>query len=205
MMLELDHLAVASATLEEGRAHVEAALGVALQAGGQHARFGTHNLLLGLDDGLYLEVIAVDPAAPAPTVPRWFDLDRFTGPPRLGTWICRCADLEAALAQAPDGAGVPVDLARGDLRWRMAVAADGGMPFGGAFPSLIQWQGAHPAARLTPSGCRLRRLEVAHPQADALRVALSGMLVDPRVAIAQGASMAMHAEIETPHGLRVLA
>ena len=204
MMLELDHLAVAAATLEEGRAHVEAALGVTLQAGGQHARFGTHNLLLGLEDGLYLEVIAVDPAAPAPAVPRWFDLDSFGGAPRLGTWICRCDDLEAALARAPEGAGVPVDLARGDLRWRMAVAQDGRMPFCGAFPALIQWQGAHPAARLTPSGCRLRRLVIAHPAADDLRRALSGLIDDTRVAIEAGAIMALQAEIETPHGLRRL-
>ena len=204
MMLELDHLAVAAETLEEGRAHVEAALGVALQPGGQHARFGTHNLLLGLEDGLYLEVIAIDPDAPVPGVARWFDLDRFAGPPRPGTWICRCDDLEAALAAAPAEAGVPVDLARGDLRWRMGVAADGRMAFDGAFPSLIQWQGAHPAARLAPSGCRLRRLEVAHPEAAALGATLSGMLRDPRVVVLQGPSMALRAEIETPHGVRVL-
>lgn len=204
MMLELDHLAVAAATLEEGRAHVEQALGVVMQAGGQHARFGTHNLLLGLEDGIYLEVIAVDPAAPAPAVPRWFSLDSFAGTPRLGTWICRCDDLEAALARAPDGAGAPVELARGDLRWRMAVAQDGRMPFGGAFPSLIQWQGVHPAARLTPSGCRLRRLLIVHPDADDLRRALTGLIDDARLAIEAGAIMALQAEIDTPHGLRRL-
>lgn len=204
-MLELDHLAVAAETLEAGRAHVEAALGVALQAGGQHAHFGTHNLLLGLEDGLYLEVIAVDPAAPTPAVARWFDLDRFRGGPRLGTWICRCADLEAALALSPASAGAPVDLARGDLRWRMAVAADGRMPFGGAFPALIQWQGAHPAARLAPSGCRLRRLIVQHPEAAALRAALGPVMSDPRLQIEAGSTMALLAEIETPSGLRVLS
>ena len=204
-MLALDHLAVAAATLEEGRAHVEAALGVALQQGGQHAHFGTHNLLLGLEDGLYLEVIAVDPAASPPAWPRWFDLDRFAGAPRMGTWICRCDDLQAALAQAPATAGHPVDLARGDLSWRMAVAADGRMPFDGAFPALIQWQGTHPAARLAPSGCRLQRLEVAHPDPEGLRQALAGMLADPRVAIVTGPEVALRAEIMTPHGLRVLA
>ena len=76
-MLELDHLAVSGETLEAGRAHVEDALGVTLQPGGQHRHFGTHNLLLGLEDGLYLEVITVDPSAPDPDYPRWFDLDRF--------------------------------------------------------------------------------------------------------------------------------
>ncbi|MGR3505425.1 MAG: VOC family protein [Paracoccaceae bacterium] len=203
-MLELDHLAVAAETLEAGRAHVEAALGVAMQTGGQHAHFGTHNLLLGLEDGLYLEVISVDPAVPLPAAPRWFDLDRFAGGPRLGTWICRCDDLEAALDKAPDDAGAPVELARGDLRWRMGVAPDGRMPFAGGFPALIQWQGAHPAARLASSGCRLHRLVVAHPEAQALRGALAKAGADMLVVIAQGESIALRAEIETPHGLRVL-
>ena len=59
----------------------------------------THNRLLGLGD-LYLEVIAADPSAPRPAWPRWFDLDRFTGAPRLTNWICACDDLEAAVAAA---------------------------------------------------------------------------------------------------------
>lgn len=203
-MLELDHLAVAAPTLEQARAHVEATLGVSMQPGGQHARFGTHNALLGMEDGLYLEAIAVDPDAAAPAAARWFDLDRLTGAARLGTWICRCDDLEAALALAPEAAGAPVDLARGDLRWRMAVAADGRMPFGGAFPALMQWQGAHPAARLAPSGCRLRYLVVTHPQASALQAALAPLLTDARLVIEAGANVGLRAEIDSPAGLRIL-
>ena len=64
--MRLDHLAVAAESLGVGRAVVEDQLGLRLQDGGRHAHFGTHNLLLGLEDGLYLEVIAVDPDAPAP-------------------------------------------------------------------------------------------------------------------------------------------
>jgi hypothetical protein len=174
--MRLDHLAVSAATLDEGVAAVEAALGVALVAGGQHPHMGTHNRLLGLGD-VYLEVIAVDPAAPAPAWPRWFDLDRFAGPPRLTNWIAACDDLDAEVALGPDGVGVPVALARGDLRWRMAVPATGRLPFDDAFPALIQWQGtAHPVQRLPDSGLRLVRLEVAHPEADALRATLAGRL-----------------------------
>ena len=124
-MLTFDHLAVAATSLPEGRRAVEEALGVRLQTGGQHAHFGTHNLLLGLEDGLYLEVIAVDPRAAPPRQPRWFNLDRFQGTPRLGNWICRTDDLTAARAALP-GIGEPVSLARGDLRWRMAVPDDPG-------------------------------------------------------------------------------
>ena len=123
----LDHLAVSAGALAEGVAHVEDALGVRLSTGGQHPAMGTHNRLLRLGD-VYLEVIAIDPFATPPGRPRWFDLNNFTGPPRLTNWIARCADLDAALALAPPGSGTPMALARGDLAWRMAVPDDGRLP-----------------------------------------------------------------------------
>ncbi|MDO9640083.1 MAG: VOC family protein [Pseudotabrizicola sp.] len=201
-MLRFDHLAVSCTALDEGAAWAEDALGLPLVAGGQHPHMGTHNRLLRLGDA-YLEVIAIDPAAPAPGWPRWFGLDGFAGVPRLTNWVVACDDLDAALAQAPDGAGVAVDLARGDLRWRMGVPGDGQLPFGGAFPALIQWQGPHPAPRLPDSGARLARLVITHPDAAGLRVALAG-LADPRVVVEAG-PLALRAEIDTPHGRRVLA
>ncbi len=109
MRLALDHIALAAETLEAGVAHAEAALGLPLAGGGAHALMGTHNRLLGLGD-LYFEVIAIDPTAPKPPHPRWFDLDRFRGPPRLTNWICR-----ADLRHAPPEAGRVLDVARGDL------------------------------------------------------------------------------------------
>lgn len=87
----------------------------------------------------------------------------------------------------------------------MAVPADGRLPFDGCFPALIQWQGAlHPAAALPDSGVRLTRLEIAHPQAAALRAALAGRLSDKRVVIVAGPAKAMRASFATPNGLRVL-
>ena len=200
--MRLDHLSVAAERLEAGRAVVEERLGLPLQPGGRHAHFGTHNLLLGLADGLYLEVIATDPEASAPGYPRWFDLDRFHGAPRLSNWICAVDDLDAAIARHP-AAGAAVDLARGDLRWRMAVPGDGVLPFDNRFPGLIEWQaGGHPSARLADVGARLERLVVAHPEAGALRAELSDMN-DPRVVFEPGAP-GLRAEIATPHGVRVL-
>lgn len=202
-MLELDHLAIAAETLEAGRVYVEDMLGVPLQPGGQHDYFGTHNALLGLADGLYLEVIAIDPDASKPAYPRWFDLDRFDGAPRITNWICRSQDLDQAVAMHP-GAGTPVALERGDLRWRMAVPSDGILPMGGGFPALMQWSGQdHPAKRLSPSGCRLTRLTVTHPEADALRDQLAGHLVDHRIVIEVGAP-GFETDFETPSGRRVL-
>lgn len=201
MSVRLDHLAVSALSLEEGVAHVEAVLGLPLAAGGKHAYMATHNRLLGLGD-IYLEVIAADPGAVRPAWPRWFDLDRFAGPPRLTNWICACDDLDEALATAPAGTGQPVDLERGDLRWRMAVPEDGILPFGGGFPALIQWQGAHPAQRLPDQRARLKMLEIVNPRAEDLRNAVS--LKDDRVRIVQGEAIALRAEIMTPQGVRVL-
>jgi hypothetical protein len=201
-MLELDHIAVAGATLEEAVRHVEEALGCTLGPGGRHDHMGTHNRLLGLGPDVYLEAIAVDPAAAAPAWPRWFRLDAFAGKPRLANWILRTDDLDAALARAPKGAGVATALARGDFRWRMGIPADGCLPFDDAYPALIEWQGGlKPQDRLADAGIRLIRLEVAHPEADALRSALP--LADPRIVIVVGAR-ALRATFSTPHGQRHL-
>lgn len=170
--MELDHLAVAADTLDAAVAHVEESLGVPMQPGGSHAVFGTHNRLLGLADGLYLEAIAIDPAATPQRSPRWFDLDRRQGSARITNWICRCDDLTAALAAAPEGAGEIVDLQRGNLSWQMAVPEDGILPLDNMFPALMQWHSPHPAAALTQQGCTLRRLHLSHTGSTALAQAL---------------------------------
>lgn len=161
--MELDHIVVAGETLEEAVAHVEGALGVAMQPGGQHVRYGTHNALMGLGDGLYLEAIAIDPSATPQDVPRWFGLDEFSGEPRVITWAARVKNLPKVLENYPV-AGNCVEMQRGDLRWRMAVATDGLLPLGGAFPSLLEWQVTPiPGDILKPSGCTLQRLRVQSP------------------------------------------
>ncbi|MDA5555200.1 VOC family protein [Shimia sp. MMG029] len=200
--MQLDHLAVAAENLAEAVAHVEEALGVAMGPGGEHAHFGTHNQLIGLADGLYLEAIAANPAADALPYPRWFDLDRLSGGARLGNWICRSDDLEAELARLDVDAGKPIALARGDLRWRMAVPDSGVLPFDNRFPALIQWDVAVTPAELLPaSGVALSRLEVAHPEAAALEAAVG--LSDARVVFVEGPSE-LRATFDTPHGTRVL-
>ena len=198
MSAKLDHLAVAAATLEAGQAAVEAALGVALRPGGQHARYGTHNALLGLGAGRYLEVIAPDPAAPPPEVPRWFGLDHVGGPPRLANWIVRVEDVEAARAALPVDPGPIVEMARGALRWRITVPEDGSLPLGGGCPTLITWDagGPPPGETLPVSGVGLVRLVVRHPQGAALAAAFGPV---EGVEIGTG-DFALKAVFTTPRG-----
>ncbi len=202
--MELDHIVIAGETLDAATAYVEDLLGLHLQPGGKHPAFGTHNRLLGLDEGLYLEAIAIDPDAAAPDRPRWYDLDTFRGAARLSNWACRTQDMNAALAALPEGTGEPVSVSRGDLRWQMAVPATGRLPYDNCAPALLQWEGPHhPVQRLAPSGCRMRRLIVTHPEAERLAEAIRPGLSDPRVVYETGPA-GLRAEIETPAGLRVL-
>ena len=192
MGLILDHLAVACTDLAEGTAWVESQLGVKMQPGGQHLRYGTHNTLLGLGD-IYLEVIAPDPEVAPSDGRRWFGLDDFQGPPRLANWICQTTHFDPI-------AGPPMALARGDLRWQLTVPEDGTLPFGGAYPTLIKWADGtrHPVQQLDDSGCRLTQLTIHHPTAD--RIAAMIDLPDPCVRFVNGAP-SFHAVFEGAAGV----
>ncbi|WP_372573696.1 VOC family protein [Ruegeria jejuensis] len=201
--MRLDHLAVLGTSLEEAVEHVETSLGVALGPGGKHARYGTHNRLMGLEGGLYLEAIAIEPGVEPQERPRWMDLDRFTGPAQLANWIIRSEDLASELSLLPEPSQRIVELDRGDLRWRMTVPKDGILPFGGMFPSVLQWMGRMPGDSFASSGCALKRLTISHPHGDDLRAALGRVLADDRISVEIGA-IGMVAAFATPTGQRVL-
>ncbi len=205
MSLVLDHLAVVGETLEAATAHVEDLLGVTLEPGGVHDVMGTHNRLLSLGPGVYLEAIAINPEADTPKRARWFNLDQFNGPPRLGNWIARTEDLTSALAAAPRGTGVPLALQRGRFMWTMAVPASGQLPYDAVAPALIQWDcAAHPADVLPDRGCRLKALMLTHPQARGLQESFPDLGSVPLVRIREGETPSLMAVIETPDGEVVL-
>ena len=163
----LDHVIVAARTLDEGSDWVEARLGVRPVPGGKHALMGTHNRLLKLGPRVYLEVIAIDPDAPAPQRSRWFALDepemieRLEQGPALIHWVVRTEAIDAEASRCPDAIEV-LEASRGPYRWRIGVPPDGRLPCGGRCATLIQWEGeAHPADALPDSGCTLEVLDTA--------------------------------------------
>jgi len=207
----IDHLVVAAAELGRGAAWLEERLGVPLAPGGRHAAMGTHNRLLKLGPRLYLELIAIDPAAPNPGRPRWFGLDdpalraRIAERPRLLHWVARCEAIEATAAACPEPLGDILDMSRGEFAWRITVRADGRPPGDGVTPGLIEWRSsAHPADGLPECGCSLMKLEGFHPDPARMRFALSALGLADALAVfpaAAGELPGLAAFLKTPAGL----
>ena len=174
---EIDHLVVAAHNLAQGAAWCEATLGVSPGPGGRHAFMGTHNRLLAIGSAafprVYLEIIAIDPDAPPPARPRWFGLDN----PVLQQALQQAPCLLHAVARTPDIARLRAglvalhldpgevlaaerDTPQGRLAWRILVRADGVIGCGGALPTLIEWQGRHPAQTMAPSSVALVSVEL---------------------------------------------
>lgn len=208
----LDHLVLVASTLEQGAAYCEEKLGVGPLPGGEHLKMGTHNLLLRLGDGVYLEVIAINPQAGDIGRRRWFGMDlpvmrsRAKRQPFLATFAARTNDIDACYAVMPS-LGTAVDMQRGTLEWRITIPDDGKLVEEGAVPTVIQWpDGVHPSSKLADSGCRLERLEVSHHRpADLeekwLRI---GLHTDEVLKIRQAEEVALLARITTPAGMRLL-
>lgn len=210
--LAFDHLVVAARTLEEGVAWIESQAGVPMGPGGRHAAMSTHNRLLSLGPGRFLEVIAVDPEAPAPGRARWFELDtpetaaRLARGPALVHWVVRADDVPAAIA-ATGAAGCEIlALSRGDFRWRIGVPASGRLSLGGVAPTVIRWDGAHPCERLPDAGCRLESLVLGHGEAPALlrRLHAAGLPRDEPIEASADAA-GLRARIRTPRGIVEIA
>ena len=218
MNTHLDHLVVAAHSLEQGVAWCEATLGVSPGAGGRHPLMATHNRLAKIATAdfpdAYLEIIAIDPQAEPAGRARWFGLDdprlqadlRASGP-RLVHAVARTAQLDMqrwALITMGLKPGNPVragrDTPEGPLAWQILVRDDGALECSGALPTLIHWEGRHPAQAMPDSGLALRSLALRGVP-DSARDVLKLRGVD----VQSGPGPALRAELVTPKGLVELA
>ncbi len=184
--LALDHIAIAAARLGEGIDFVEETLGVRMPLGGKHPIMNTHNAVMRLADGLYLEVIAIDPEAGPAARPRWFGLDdprlqarlAATGP-SLVAWVVRSDDLSGTLQASKGVLGDAIAMTRGAFSWHIGVTPDGQPGLGGLMPVAIQWPaGEHPTHRMPETGVRFGGLTLRAPKPEPLRAALAQIGAD---------------------------
>jgi len=207
--VSLDHLVYAVRDLDAGIASLERLIGVRATPGGKHTGRGTHNALLSLGTGTYLEIIAPDPEQPAPGHPRPFGLDTLRES-HLVTWAVRVPDIEPRVANAIAAGYDPgplVPMSRrlpegGELTWRLTLpekrAGDGLVPF------LIEWgKGArHPSETAQP-GAMLLELEGEHPDPAGIQRLLDAVGVD--LPLTESARPALTATIEGPNGTVLLS
>ena len=205
-----------AATLEEGVQWCEATLGLTPGPGGRHALMSTHNRLFSIASDrypqAYFEIIALDPQAPAPARPRWFDMDNPTlretvarSGPQLTHFVARVPDASAA-ATALGALGldcgevmqVSRPAGRGLLQWHITVRADGQYLFDGCLPTLIQWGPTHPSQGMAESGITLQELAAAHPQARTVGAAYKAIGLEG-VRISSGPAR-LSARLLTPRG-----
>jgi hypothetical protein len=184
MTCTIDHYVVAAASLGAGTQYVEQALGFPLTPGGQHPKMGTHNALLRLGEGAYLEVIAIDPSLPNPPRPRWFGLDRPSlraslETPRLVSWAVRTADVNALTAASPVGLGTVHAMSRSTLNWLLTIPDDGNPVMDGACPFAIEWLGSvHPVHKLPHRHLSVERFTIETPERAKLAKVLDAIRFD---------------------------
>lgn len=215
----LDHLVLGTVDLDRGSAWLERFLGVTLSSPpGKHERMGTHNPLLSLGPGCYLELIAIDPDSAPPFMPRWFGLDtadvreRIALRPRLLGWVARTDEIDALSDKTGGLLGGVHSMSRGQgadaFRWRITLPEDGYPIESGLVPNLIQWDVPfHPCDRLSDQGCRFEWMEAAHPNPAKVQYLLSELGLEKSLVLTATppySGMTMCAYVRTPQGVKTL-
>ncbi|MBX9698825.1 MAG: VOC family protein [Acetobacteraceae bacterium] len=207
-MAEIDHIVLGARTLEEGAAFIERHLGVRPVAGGRHDGVGTHNMLLGLGNSCFLEIIAPDPAQPEPPHPRPFDLDdpatrtMLEAEPTLIAWVARTPVLDAVVARLGPRAGEVRAMKRGELSWRIAFPPQR-QDMNNLIPALIQYEGAGVHLRVKDSHVRLLALEAEHPDAEQVRAALEERGLEEAVRVRKSPHARLVARLRRADGAEV--
>jgi hypothetical protein len=199
----VDHLVYSVPDLESGVAAVEGLLGVRAQMGGQHLGRGSHNALLGLGEGMYLEIVAPDPDQPPPPRPRWFSLDTITSP-RLFTWAMKSSRLherwQEAFTQGISfgrvSTGTRTRMDGSTLSWEFTdpatVLCDGVVPF------LIDWGDSPHPADSAPGGATLLSFRAEHPDPEIVAGILRA--TGESLSVTRGPIPALVARIQTSRG-----
>ena len=196
-MIALDHVTLGTSSLAAGIAAVRDVLGIEIPPGGKHPDMSTHNRVVNVGGSRFLELIAVDPDAPALPHKRWFGLDdpavkaRIAAAPRGVGWVVRTDDLDHVIATSPVELGEARKMSRGERTWRLTVPEAGAMPYDGLVPAFIEWSpGPHPSIGMQFLGPTLEAIEMRHPQADALRGVLQRLGVLDLISVLEPAATA---------------
>jgi catechol 2,3-dioxygenase-like lactoylglutathione lyase family enzyme len=195
----IDHVVVGVADLDAAIEAFERATGVRPVYGGKHPG-GTHNALLSLGDGVYLEILALQPGV---DVPEYAGLRTLLRPTPM-LWAVSGGDLEAlrrplvaaSFKLSEPHAGSRVTPAGATLAWEtFGIDGEGiaGAPF------FIVWSAdtPHPATT-SPAGCTLAALTVITPALEPLERLRTALGLE--FGLATGEPPALTLELACPAG-----
>ncbi len=207
----IDHIAIGASSLENGVAALKATLGVTVPSGGKHVAMSTHNCVMQSGNESFLELIAIDPDAPAPARTRLFTLDdpktqaRLKERPRALCWVVQTDNLDQVVANSPVSLGEVINLSRGDLTWRLTVPNYGHLPENAMLPVFIEWSpGPHPSTMQRDLGVKLNKVILSHPEPDALNAMFVQLKVDHLATIYKGPQSAQAFELSSPNGVVII-
>ena len=198
----VDHFMWAAVDLDTATAEFEKLTGVRPEFGGRHQGFGTHNALVSLGNGTYMEVLALDPEQSADN-PIVREIREMNSPEILAYHLQR-SDLENTV-QVLQGLGIPytgpLDLGRkrpdgSELNWRLLFPES--PVFKHALPIFIDWMDAPHPSKSAPGGCILTHFEVGHARDDELREIYQALGVTVKVVKSEQAYV--RAILDSPKG-----
>lgn len=203
--VSIDHIILGVDDLERGVAEFEAKTGVRPVFGGAHPGRGTHNALASLGGGVYVEILAPNPADAKPGNPTegLGFLRKMTTLTPIG-WALATADL-AGVKKRVEAAGMTASQVRpgartlpdgSTLEW-MTVGITA--PAHGWAPFFIQW--TNPAlqpARTAPAGCTLASVTLADPNPGPLRSLFEAVGFD--MTLSQSDAARMTVTLQCPKG-----
>ena len=193
--VQIDHIIVAVADLDRAIESVESLTGVRPVHGGEHPGRGTHNALLSLGEGIYLELIAAKPEVES----EWNSLK---GPIPIG-FAVSVRDIEKAARQLKDAGFQTTEVTAGSrrtpdgklLRWQ-TFGLEKSAPDA---PFFIRWSPDSPHPSMTsPSGCTLTHIEIATPDASELSRLRDALDLD--ILISQSQNSHLKITIKCPNG-----
>ena len=208
---KIDHFAIGCSSLAAGVTTLKKSLGVEVPQGSKHTLMSTHNCVMQSGNESFLELIAVDPDAPAPGRTRWFTLDdpktttRLAERPRALCWVVSTDNLDETVASSPVDLGEIVTFVRGDRSWRLTVPADGHLPENALLPAFIEWSlGPHPSTGQQDLGVMLNRVLLTHPEPGSISDKLAKLKVDHLATVSQAAEATLSFELTTPGGIVII-
>lgn len=203
----IDHLVYVVTDLQQGMQTIEALLGCPVIYGGQHLSQGTHNALVNLGNGCYLELLAIDPANTSITSPRWMGVDVFDVP-QLSRWALKSNQLEqdaAILQQTNPAMGCIENGSRqrtdgSNLTWGIIMPLP--QPTIELLPFMVDWKDSvHPTADLEEH-CQLISMQATHPSPTHIQKTLNQL--NAPLQVSQGDNICLQAIIDCPRGRVVL-